>query len=172
MHIRGDDRSPQFLPGGSCLSQQRGAHLHFWRDQSQTVTCAQARSTDSHYLGRRSRLAAKPPAGWLSFGSKIMTKVAPAHFSSVQLPSPPPTPVMSPRGQSQMAVNHLTQIDLAKRWRLSPRTLEKWRSLRVGPPFLKVLGKVLYRLQDIENFEAKQLHGAEQPPRSVSRVKE
>jgi hypothetical protein len=55
-------------------------------------------------------------------------------------------PTMSPR--------YLTQVELAVRWRISPRTLERWRWAGEGPRFLKVSGKVLYRIEDIEAFEA------------------
>src|SRR4051812_48325576 len=37
-------------------------------------------------------------------------------------------------------VRHLTQLDLARRWRISPRTLERWRWLRQGPAYLKLGG--------------------------------
>lgn len=47
----------------------------------------------------------------------------------------------------------LDQLSLARRWKLSPRTLERWRWLELGPPFLKVGGRVLYHLDDIEAFE-------------------
>ena len=30
-------------------------------------------------------------------------------------------------------VKHLNQIELSRRWRLSPRTLERWRWLKQGP---------------------------------------
>jgi hypothetical protein len=36
---------------------------------------------------------------------------------------------------------------------LSPRTLERWRWERKGPRHLKVGGRVLYRLEDVEAFE-------------------
>lgn len=52
---------------------------------------------------------------------------------------------------------HLTQRDLARRWSLSPRTLERWRWTGDGPAFLKVGGRVAYRLQDIEAWEADRL---------------
>jgi len=54
----------------------------------------------------------------------------------------------------------LTQRDLARRWPISPRTLERWRWLRQGPPFLKLGGRVVYRLEDIEEFERAQLRVA------------
>ena len=47
----------------------------------------------------------------------------------------------------------LNQIALSRRWSLSPRTLERWRWLNLGPPFLKLGGRVLYRIEDIEEFE-------------------
>jgi hypothetical protein len=55
-----------------------------------------------------------------------------------------------------MSVRHLTQIELAQRWRISPRTLERWRWLHEGPQYLKIGGRVVYRLEDVEAFEAKQ----------------
>lgn len=55
------------------------------------------------------------------------------------------------------AVCHLSQHDVAVRWRMSVRTLERWRSLRQGPPFLKLGGRVVYRIEDIEAFEAARL---------------
>ena len=55
-----------------------------------------------------------------------------------------------------MTVTHLNQIELARRWRLSPRTLERWRWLKQGPAYLKLGGRIAYRLEDIEMFEASQ----------------
>ena len=49
--------------------------------------------------------------------------------------------------------NHLNQVQLSRRWSLSPRTLERWRWERKGPRHLKVGGRVLYRLEDVEDFE-------------------
>ena len=53
-----------------------------------------------------------------------------------------------------MTVRHLTQSELAQRWRISPRTLERWRWLGEGPQYLKIGGRVIYRLEDVETFEA------------------
>lgn len=53
-----------------------------------------------------------------------------------------------------MPVRHLTQHELAQRWRISPRTLERWRWLQEGPQFLKIGGRVVYRLEDVEAYEA------------------
>ena len=56
----------------------------------------------------------------------------------------------------QPIVKHLNQIDLSRRWSLSPRTLERWRWLREGPEYMKIGGRVRYRLEDIEAYEAEQ----------------
>ena len=53
-----------------------------------------------------------------------------------------------------MTASHLRPNELADRWRISPRTLARWRWTGDGPRFLKVSGKVLYRIEDIEAFEA------------------
>ncbi|MEO6609163.1 MAG: DNA-binding protein [Aestuariivirga sp.] len=57
-----------------------------------------------------------------------------------------------------MTTNHLNQLDLSRRWAISPRTLERWRWQSFGPDFVKVGGRVLYRLIDVERFEAENLH--------------
>ena len=51
----------------------------------------------------------------------------------------------------------LNQRDLARRWSMSERTLERWRWLGQGPRFMKLGGRVAYRIQDVEAFEAEQL---------------
>ena len=60
-----------------------------------------------------------------------------------------------PTSSAGQPVRHLNQIELSRRWSMSPRTLERWRWLGEGPPYLKIGGKILYRLEDIENFEAR-----------------
>lgn len=52
-----------------------------------------------------------------------------------------------------MTTKHLNQIELSRRWSISPRTLERWRWLGLGPRYLKIVGRVVYRLEDIEAFE-------------------
>jgi hypothetical protein len=52
-----------------------------------------------------------------------------------------------------MIISHFSQAELAFRWRISPRTLERWRWSKTGPVFLKIGGRVIYRLEDIEAFE-------------------
>lgn len=52
-----------------------------------------------------------------------------------------------------MEVIHLNQKQLATRWQLSEACLERWRCEGIGPVFLKIRGRVLYRMVDIEAFE-------------------
>jgi hypothetical protein len=52
-----------------------------------------------------------------------------------------------------METKHINQRQLASRWDLSEATLERWRTEGIGPKFLKLQGRVLYRLMDIEKFE-------------------
>lgn len=55
-------------------------------------------------------------------------------------------------------MQHLDQKDLAERWLISPRTLEQWRWQGRGPRFLKIGGRVVYRICDVEAFESASLH--------------
>jgi hypothetical protein len=55
-----------------------------------------------------------------------------------------------------MTRTHITQAELARRWSISPRTLERWRWIGEGPRFLKIGGRVLYSLCEIEAFELRQ----------------
>jgi hypothetical protein len=48
----------------------------------------------------------------------------------------------------------LNQWDLADRWRMSPRTLERWRWEGRGPHYLKLGNRIAYRIEDVEAFEA------------------
>ena len=57
------------------------------------------------------------------------------------------------RKETEMKETHLNQLELAVRWRISHRTLERWRWTGEGPKFLKVGGRVVYRLSDVEEYE-------------------
>jgi predicted site-specific integrase-resolvase len=46
----------------------------------------------------------------------------------------------------------MNQRQLANRWGVSEATLERWRSDGIGPVFLKLQGRVMYRLEDIEAY--------------------
>jgi hypothetical protein len=61
-----------------------------------------------------------------------------------------------------MAIKHLNQIEVAQRWRISPRTLERWRWLNLGPRYLKIGGRVVYRIEDVEAYEAAKMQEAGQ----------
>lgn len=52
-----------------------------------------------------------------------------------------------------MSDQHLKEEDLARRWGLSVRTLQRWRWAKKGPPYLKIGHRVVYRLSDIEAWE-------------------
>jgi hypothetical protein len=54
----------------------------------------------------------------------------------------------------------LNQTELAARWKISPRTLERWRWIGDGPRFLKIGGRVIYRIEDVETFERAALSAA------------
>lgn len=53
-----------------------------------------------------------------------------------------------------MIVKHIKQRQLAERWGISEASLERWRSEGIGPVFLKLQGRVAYRIDDIESYEA------------------
>lgn len=55
------------------------------------------------------------------------------------------------------SITHFHQIDLARRWKISHRTLERWRWLGQGPRYLKLGGRVVYRVEDVEAFETEQI---------------
>lgn len=50
----------------------------------------------------------------------------------------------------------LRERDLAHRWSVSQRTLQRWRKEGYGPTWLTIGGNIRYRLSDVEDFEAAQ----------------
>lgn len=54
---------------------------------------------------------------------------------------------------AELFPTYLTPQELAARWRISPRTLERWRRVKTGPNFHKISGKVTYSIIDIETYE-------------------
>lgn len=52
-----------------------------------------------------------------------------------------------------MTIKHLSSRELATRWGLKPRTLERWRAVGLGPHFLRLGGRIAYRLEDVEAYE-------------------
>lgn len=52
-----------------------------------------------------------------------------------------------------MKGSHMTPKDLAARWDVQESTLGQWRWFGKGPSYLKICTLILYRIEDIENFE-------------------
>jgi predicted site-specific integrase-resolvase len=50
-------------------------------------------------------------------------------------------------------VRHLNQEQLARRLGVSQRTLEGWRHRGKGPAYLRLEGRIGYRVADVERFE-------------------
>jgi predicted DNA-binding transcriptional regulator AlpA len=55
-----------------------------------------------------------------------------------------------------MTILNLTENELAERWGVSPKTLQRWRSERRGPSYLKLSKRVTYPIEDILAFERSQ----------------
>ncbi len=62
---------------------------------------------------------------------------------------------------SEVCVN---QKELGARWKISHRTLERWRWAQEGPRYLKIGGRVVYRLSDVEAFEREVTMATEDQP--------
>ncbi|WP_245853250.1 helix-turn-helix transcriptional regulator [Maliponia aquimaris] len=60
--------------------------------------------------------------------------------------------------EDDMKRNCMTQKELADRWTISHRTLERWRWAGEGPAYMKLGGRVVYRVSDIEAFEQEVIH--------------
>ncbi len=52
-----------------------------------------------------------------------------------------------------MSAPLITPEALAERWNLTIATLSQWRWNGRGPHYLKIGRRILYRLQDVEDFE-------------------
>lgn len=52
-----------------------------------------------------------------------------------------------------METTHLLTEEVARRWKVSPRTLERWRYVGIGPKYRRVGGRVIYALDEIESYE-------------------
>ncbi|HUX78546.1 MAG TPA: DNA-binding protein [Alphaproteobacteria bacterium] len=53
--------------------------------------------------------------------------------------------------------NLITPSTLASRWKMTCGTLSQWRWNGYGPPYHKMGKKILYDLEEIEQFEAKKV---------------
>ena len=54
-----------------------------------------------------------------------------------------------PQGQRRV----LNEQELAERWGVSIKTLQRWRCTALGPRFLKLGNRVGYRVEDVEQYE-------------------
>lgn len=56
---------------------------------------------------------------------------------------------------------YLTPVELSARWdgNIQPQTLTGWRKKGMGPKFSKFENKILYKISDIEKYEALNQHG-------------
>jgi hypothetical protein len=64
----------------------------------------------------------------------------------------PEPQLLVPEVPAEPARELLTEIMLADRWVCSVARLQRWRAVGEGPPYLKIVGKVLYRFKDIEGL--------------------
>jgi hypothetical protein len=60
-----------------------------------------------------------------------------------------------------MQASFLTPAELATRWRIPPQILGQWRWEGRGPAFHKI-GRISYRLEDVEQFEDERRRNASQ----------
>ncbi|MFN3262123.1 MAG: helix-turn-helix domain-containing protein [Pikeienuella sp.] len=51
------------------------------------------------------------------------------------------------------ALAFMTERELASRWRVSARTLQRWRAERYGPPWTNIGGSIRYGMADVLAFE-------------------
>ena len=71
-----------------------------------------------------------------------------------------------------MTVKHLSPRELAERWGVKPRTLERWRTMGHGPQFLRLGGRVAYRQADIEAYEASHYYSSVGQPTTMPSKKD
>lgn len=53
---------------------------------------------------------------------------------------------------------HLSESDLASRWGMSPRTLERWRTEGRDPIYLKLGKRVAYAMSTVLEYEQRITH--------------
>ena len=74
------------------------------------------------------------------------------------------------RKGTKMKATCMNQLELAVRWGISHRTLERWRWTGEGPKFLKVGGRVVYRLCDVEEYEQAMIRSSTSDPGHAQRA--
>lgn len=55
---------------------------------------------------------------------------------------------------------NFNERDLAERWGVSPKTLQRWRSEGTGPRYLKLSKRVVYPIDEIEAYEHDALYAS------------
>lgn len=55
--------------------------------------------------------------------------------------------------QNQAEPVHLRERDLASRWKMSQRTLQRWRAEGSGPHHIRIGGSIRYRMADVLDYE-------------------
>jgi predicted DNA-binding transcriptional regulator AlpA len=78
--------------------------------------------------------------------SQAPTHTHPAHEAIRQLPPE--------------ARRVLNENELAQRWGISTKTLQRWRSEGRGPKYLKLSKRVSYPLESVLDFEHSALHAS------------
>lgn len=63
------------------------------------------------------------------------------------------TPIKKPSFMPQGNRRVLNEQELADRWGISIKTLQRWRCTALGPRFLKLGNRVGYRVEDVEQYE-------------------
>ncbi|WP_347882304.1 helix-turn-helix domain-containing protein [Jannaschia ovalis] len=53
----------------------------------------------------------------------------------------------------------LRERDLAERWAVSQRTLQRWRAEGYGPAWINIGGSIRYKLATVEAFEGQMQSG-------------
>ncbi len=55
--------------------------------------------------------------------------------------------------ESLCGVERISELELANYWGIKTTTLQKWRSIGVGPTYIKIGGKVVYPIEAIKEYE-------------------
>lgn len=63
----------------------------------------------------------------------------------------------------QSALAFMTERELASRWRVSARTLQRWRKERYGPAWATIGGSIRYPMTGVLAFEAAGRSGGGRP---------
>jgi hypothetical protein len=54
----------------------------------------------------------------------------------------------------------INEVELAKRWNFSPKTLQRWCSEGRGPRFMKISKLVVYPMDEVLDFESQALRAS------------